>query len=332
MNTTRKTVAVLISTTTLLGLSGCTGAGSVYDFSPTPVEPSDSVKIELPDDLMDVAGLTDDNLIVSSYALRSRSLDSAQYCAYDVEINYAPGALEIISAPTYTEADAKKDMKEAKAELLAELEVSSFENGGEEYIQRSMEAARDDREQQLESWGDIAPQWLVDSTPENYATTVLGHSTIKSYAMERLRDSNVRYDHTNPPTTVQSYFDWAAKDIEAEYQVQVDAAAKVGEPERVATQLQMSLRGMSREELSENDPQGGVYFDDDLKSATVVQDCAPSLLQSSTRQPLSFVTLRSGTWDTLAVSDVAVMADGTIGVSGVSREFIRDANGTWIKN
>lgn len=331
MNITKKTFAILVGSVTTLALAGCSGAGSVYDFSPTATEPSSAITIKVPDDLVKVAGLSDGELVVTAYALRSRSLQSSEYCAYDMNISYAPGALELVSAPQYTEADARADVKSDSDELLANLGVSSFENGGKEYLQQSLSAATEEQEEQVLSWGGRAPKALVDATTEEYITEVLDYESVESYAVQRFRTSGAPYGSENPPQTLQEHFDEAEKFIEANHQKQVDDAAAVSKPERVASRLDMPFAGQPRAGLNEKDPQPGVYFDHDLKAATVVQPCAPSMYQSSTKEPLSFVVRHDGEWTTLAAADVAVMADGTIGVSGEAHDFIRDANGTWIK-
>lgn len=92
------------------------------------------------------------------------------------------------------------------------------------------------------------------------------------------------------------------------------------------------------DELNASDPEEGYYFSDDLKTVTIVTECAASPSDvdriDTSDNRISFRPVdQGGSFPTWGVASVAfnVMKDGTVTlVSPEVDGFIRDANGTWI--
>lgn len=73
------------------------------------------------------------------------------------------------------------------------------------------------------------------------------------------------------------------------------------------------------------------YIADDFSTLTVVGDCAASATDPDNAIELELPSVDAdGKSDTTATVQLSVMTDGTIGVAGEVKEYMRDANDNWI--
>lgn len=82
--------------------------------------------------------------------------------------------------------------------------------------------------------------------------------------------------------------------------------------------------------FKESAPEPGTYVSDDLKTITSVTKCAASPTDRNNATFFGFPT--QGNHDAYGISEIYVstMTDGTLGVTGKIKDFMRDANGNWI--
>lgn len=145
------TAIAALGATVMLLLTGCTGSDEpkyqngapvdtqegVFEFQ-TPRYGSDSSElvVRIPESLVAAAGSDIGELLVTEAKLTARELDSAKYCAVDLEPVYAGDGADALTAPTMTESEWKKSNEEAflsdvGAESMAEVE-NAIEQGGDE--------------------------------------------------------------------------------------------------------------------------------------------------------------------------------------------------------
>lgn len=124
---TRTRSLVVLGATVILSLAGCadgepsgdSDGGSpsssqsepVYDFEPEGSEPSRSVTVTIPEDLREVAVTEDEELLVESYTITARDLESVDYCAVDLKPDYTEGAVDKLTAsePSHTRMDTDEE-------------------------------------------------------------------------------------------------------------------------------------------------------------------------------------------------------------------------------
>lgn len=94
--------------------------------------------------------------------------------------------------------------------------------------------------------------------------------------------------------------------------------------------LPRSDEARSLADLNESAPEPGTYVSDDRGTVTVVGDCAASATDPDNSIDLVLPSLEGSETSTIAMVQLSVMTDGTIGVAGEVDEFMRDANGNWI--
>ncbi|WP_313451149.1 hypothetical protein [Brevibacterium casei] len=86
-------------------------------------------------------------------------------------------------------------------------------------------------------------------------------------------------------------------------------------------------------DFDESAPEEGTYIADDYSSLTVVGDCAASATDPDNAIELELPSVDAGgKSDTTATVQLSVMTDGTIGVAGEVKDYMRDANDNWITN
>jgi hypothetical protein len=96
---TRATTAIAGIVAATLALSSCGGAKETYDFTQiNGVEPASSFMVELPKELLEVAGPAGENLLVESFTISSKELKGASLCAVDVDIEFAKDGADTLLA------------------------------------------------------------------------------------------------------------------------------------------------------------------------------------------------------------------------------------------
>lgn len=84
-------------------------------------------------------------------------------------------------------------------------------------------------------------------------------------------------------------------------------------------------------DFDESAPEAGTYIADDFSTLSVVGDCAASATDSDNAIEMELPSIDAdGKSDTTATVQLSVMTDGTIGVAGEVKDYIRDANDNWI--
>ena len=84
-------------------------------------------------------------------------------------------------------------------------------------------------------------------------------------------------------------------------------------------------------DFDESAPEAGTYITDDFSTLTVVGDCAASAADPDNAIELELPSVDAGgKSDTTATVQLSVMTDGTIGVAGEVKDYMRDANDNWI--
>ncbi|MGO1373254.1 MAG: hypothetical protein ACTHU4_03440 [Corynebacterium casei] len=84
-------------------------------------------------------------------------------------------------------------------------------------------------------------------------------------------------------------------------------------------------------DFDESAPEAGTYIAADFSTLTVVGDCAASATDPDNAIELELPLVDAdGKSDTTATVQLSVMADGTIGVAGEVKDYMRDANDNWI--
>lgn len=125
----------------IFALTGCSsgpdqsGAGNqggpapqsnIYDFT-TSMYASDAneLKIQFADGLLKAAGSSTDDWMIESVDVKSLELDSAKYCAVDMNIAYAPDAIDKFAVETGDNVQNNIDLQEEIKQILAEIEGGS---------------------------------------------------------------------------------------------------------------------------------------------------------------------------------------------------------------
>lgn len=86
-------------------------------------------------------------------------------------------------------------------------------------------------------------------------------------------------------------------------------------------------------EFDESALEAGTYIAADFSTLTVVSDCAASATDPDNAIELELPSVDAGgKSDTAATVQLSAMTDGTIGVAGEVKDYMRDANDTWISN
>lgn len=72
---------------------------TVYTFGdPMPATSMESIRIELPAELIEIHGSSVEDLPILSYTVTPHPLDSTEFCAFDAQVEYAEGGLEFLTS------------------------------------------------------------------------------------------------------------------------------------------------------------------------------------------------------------------------------------------
>lgn len=326
---TRTISAAALTITVGLALTACSGAKNVYDFTQiNGLEPASEIRIQIPDGLKKAAGSDVENLLVTSYAAKSRDLGAARYCAIDVDITYAGGGVEKLTVPRYTAEQAAADTEKAQKAFLDRFEVASVQELEQQKINEVTEHAN------AAIGRSSGPQTLEAYLQDRYDTTdikVAAAHYLLSLSTEaiKVRDQFESGD-AKSTASVEKVVTAVNAHIDRENQERVAEAAAVPKWERVSGPLGLG-RGKSKNDLDEKAPKKGSYFSEDLKQVTVVEDCAKSSTDSDSASELKFPTSTDKGIRTFAEFELVVMKSGDLSIAkGKVNGFVRDANGDWI--
>ncbi|WP_342372115.1 hypothetical protein PCC79_13330 [Propioniciclava soli] len=110
---TRAIIAAIVATGLLAGCGGqdgpagqdgasaqdeAAGQGGIFDFSSPTMGPAEEIVVEIPEGLKEAMGPDGENLFLQRATLTAYELDGAQNCAVRIDLEWAPGADELIAS------------------------------------------------------------------------------------------------------------------------------------------------------------------------------------------------------------------------------------------
>ncbi|MFW5416364.1 hypothetical protein J0910_07050 [Nocardiopsis sp. CNT-189] len=328
-----------------LPLTGCGfGPDSVYDFTPDSyLEPAAALSIEIPEELYEAAGSDAEGLLFVSAIASSRELGGAEYCAVDLEISYADGAVELLTAPEYTEADAEREAQRAFESLGRNLGLDDPEDLGLDDPAVLEEAIVNETRETLRSDHENTPFGHVKDMSFQEYLEYEGHDSIEDaassriwgwYAKQFLIDgsdaSELAQYEDDRPATIGETAQEVTEGVKGHFADKVAEAADAPEWENIAPRLG-DWSGLSIDDLDEDSPEKGSYFSEDFETVTLVRDCAESPTDEDAAFTFEFATEAEGEFDTFAELALTVMKSGEIWVADSEIDgYTVDANGDWI--
>lgn len=348
MTRTRSRALIAVGTVTLLALTGCSsvGGGSTYDFPANAPEPASAFQIVLPDELRKAAASDLDSLLVDGYHITSQTLDGAELCALVVKPSYTDGALDLLTAPildgiydnsSQEATDESARTIEFKKQQLAEtLGFSSPEEAIEGFEQKIREELKSRQSQGLFNPNGYSTNDVLAMSEAEYLKA-LGYDNFDEYLADQLNHpANLRFLE-GKPRTIEEAFENIQAAGDAEQAGRVDESdAEIAEAEdapkhqNLTRRLHLGNESSEADALDTSSPERGVYVSDDLKTLTIVGQCALSAFSPDEATRLEFTTQDGEHFSRFATVDVSLMTDGTIGVGGQVDDYTLDANGNWV--
>lgn len=277
--------------------TGGDSAANVFEFETNGIEPSSEVTVRVPDDLREVMGADADGMVVDQIVVTAHEIDGAQYCAADLSMTYLGNQpLDMVAVN-----DAPTDRESV---------VQTF-------INRISDSGVDDEASVVE--------WL-DSAIEGRIANGYSESDISASFEELFRapvdlESDTYLSPYQDGDTGQDVFDRYVGSASDE---QATGAAIVAESLGLDD-------ARAQTDLDESAPEAGAYVSDDYTTITVVDDCAASATDPDNAIEMELPSVNAdGKSDTTATVELSVMTDGTIGVAGEVKDYMRDANDDWI--
>lgn len=141
----RTSSIVVLGITATLALSGCSGlteltggilsggGGPAFEFQGPVFDPEGrSMTVRVPQALLDARGEEADPVLVTSMKISSRDIEGADYCAFEVEPKFEPGALEILGARAEgMDEDDLSDAERAASQIVTMYDPSDLESFNE---------------------------------------------------------------------------------------------------------------------------------------------------------------------------------------------------------
>lgn len=287
---------------------------AVFTFESAGFSSPKQLTIQLPEGLKATMGADASNLLVNSYELAVRELDSPSYCAVDIKINYAEGGKERASMPTVAPVSIEEQVEREKLVIQGAVDAAMKEAQQMGYTGTSI--------------NDGLTKAFGPASSELWA--LLQWVGGNSNAVSALKNENAFKNWTG------SYEDAIAlinKRIDDRAQEAKDDANSVPAAVNVATRLFASSEGKPASELPASPSGNGVYVSDDLQTATVIRDCAPQPYDDSSDQELVFPLFADGKQDELATAYFTVMKGGDITVRDHKvRGYVLGSDGHWLKD
>jgi len=272
----------------------------VQDFARIVPEPTKgAINMKVSDALKAAMGADASSLLVDSITAKAHPLEGAQYCALDLTFNYVNDGAKVLGQPKYTQAMADK---EATAQVAKLREVSKN--------------------------ATAEKQKLILSDPQWFGIAIEGEGA-------KLLPADADALKTKYPNRYPGTWDQLVAEVEplikAARKAQADEAAKIPAWQNAGEHLSKgSSKGMN--ELDAKAPKPGVYFADDLKSATQVRKCALSATEPTADQQLLFPVKGENRIEKFAQVEFNVMKDGTISIALAGVEhYATDTAKNWIK-
>lgn len=280
-------------------------APAVFTFESAGFSSPKQLTIQLPEGLKTVMGADANNLLVNSYELAVRELDSPSYCAVDIKIGYANGGKEKIIASdidaTYVEDQTKAALKNWD-EWIAGL---ASKVGGE------VETAF------TELFGP----------PQFGMSEFVGHIPSDVKVDDKYRSWKGTYEEA--VASLRKDVEEQARDAA---QATVDKANAVTPEQNLADRL-FGMDGYPASELTSSPKERGAYVADDLESATLVVNCAATPFEEKTNDDELQFPLADGEETDLATAAYTVMKGGDITVRDHKvRDYVLGSDGHWLKD
>ncbi|MBB6118953.1 hypothetical protein [Nocardiopsis algeriensis] len=124
--TPTKTLAVA-GAAALLALTGCSGGTAVFDFTEPMVEPAQSIKFRVPDELIDISEDYAEVRVQESVTVSSVESEDPSQCAVGYRFEYVDGGLERLLASLEEEGDKDQSEEERMARALVGEPLDSIE-------------------------------------------------------------------------------------------------------------------------------------------------------------------------------------------------------------
>lgn len=267
--------------------------------------PVESVEVQLPEDLKKVMGAEADEIIVEKFKITGHPLESAKYCAVDIET-------------TFTEAGSPERIAEDARKVLERKELDVWLGGGA-------------------SMGSNGESRLFGAFLSCIEKGLHSYTQSRAYDLEELRDivNEGGSDAEEVLKIFNAYevdFNQLVADFDAKRVAVHEEVAKVPLPNMFASLevLGAGWIGIWGEakpfaDFSDASPERGVYVSEDGVKTIVVGDCARQT--DSESQKVEF--LGKG-----EVADVgySVRSDGMVTITGASvKRYELDPAGNWLE-
>lgn len=279
---------------------------AVYEFTREPPGLVRTLTVAIPDDLRTAAASDADGLAVNSVTLTPHELSGVKYCAVNLAIDWAPGALELANKPAMTQADVDAEVKRWTDSFLQYFDVQTID----EWVQLAEQARSDP--QAAERFG--SGMSLADRN-HRYAGNV-NHA---------LSEQGVEW-------TPRLFLDKMNELILEEASLPADKATEATPEANVAREA-LGKPGSTYPlaELSESSPEPGLYLAPDFATGVNVQRCAAHPMDKDAEARFNFLTVTPDGSNKFAFFTYTVMSDGSITVIKADVEdYQRDFNQNWI--
>ncbi|MBP2383284.1 hypothetical protein JOF43_003273 [Brachybacterium sacelli] len=279
--------------------TGGDSTASVYEFQTNGVEPSSEVTVRVPDDLREVMGADAGGLVIDQIVVTAHELEDAQYCAADLSMNYL--------------GNQPLDM------IAANDNPTDRESAVQTFINRIPNSGVDDEASVIE-WLDSA---IEADIANGYSESDIADSFEKLFGTPADLENDTYLSPYQDGDTGQDVFD--------RY---VGSASDEQAPGTTIVAESLGLDDAHPQtDLDESAPESGTYVSEDYTTITVVGDCAASATDPDNAIAIELPSVDAdGKSSAAATVEFSVMTDGTIGVAGEVKGYMRDANDNWITN
>ncbi|SMX93146.1 hypothetical protein BAUR9175_02989 [Brevibacterium aurantiacum] len=277
--------------------TGDESAANIYEFETNGVEPSSEVTVRVPDDLREVMGADAGDMVIDQIVVTAHELEGAQYCAADLSMSYL--------------GNQPLDM------IAANETPTDRESAVQTFIDRIPDSGVDDEASVVE-WLDSAIEGRI---AKGYSESDIADSFEELFGTPVDLESDTYLSPYQDGDTGQDVFD--------RY---VGSASDEQAPGTTIVAESLGLNDAHPQtDLDESAPETGTYVSEDYTTITVVGDCAASATDPDNAIEIELPSVDAdGRSDTTATVQLSTMTDGTIGVAGEVKNYMRDANDDWI--
>lgn len=284
--------------------SGGAAAANVFEFQVNGIEPAEEITVQVPDDLREAMGSEADGLVLNGFTVRAHNVESAEFCAAELNLDWADGQPASF-IENNTEDLARAEGEQQLLDATGESSLDSLARTLDEVYSSAGVLGDDYSSIGQDSWDDIRT---------GLAEKGEGYSIFSEYATVP--------DTLTGQEMIDTFLDTSVEN------------SGLDESSAVATLLgQDSSDAASIDEFNPIAPEEGTFVAADHSSATVVGDCAASATDPDNAIEVGLGSVDSdGEANSIAEVQLSVMTDGTVGVAGKVKGYMRDSNDNWIKS